>query len=267
MSGDRRKHIEIIGGAFIIALITTLLARWFLAGSLLEFFQARLESPEIALNAATVIFGALVFGFFALCAYFYRGNTTSKHAQAGAITDDDEAMYDDDQIRVRLSKGMLFLSAVSVCDQVFIATSKVQQVKCTEVDVYSVNGDAHIEVHVRVENPALLQEKHAELCAAIQEMADRLRIRLATEPIIYAKLPPLHGARTLEHESLNSFRAFFSRRSNAPLARPSLFSSRSEQSHTSPPSTLDGEAPPRPFGSIFGRLPRPPKPQKPDDEK
>ncbi|PJF35776.1 MAG: hypothetical protein CUN49_08845 [Candidatus Thermofonsia Clade 1 bacterium] len=254
-----RKHFVNLGTAFIAALIGTLIARWFLAGGLLEFFQARVESPETALNLATLLFGALLFALFALNEYL----------------DSVDPQLSSDQVRVRRGRGVLFLDAASVCDQVFIATSKVQQVKCSEVEVRAVNGDAHISLRARVDNILLLQRKHAELRVAIREMAKRLHIKLGAEPIIYASLPPLRSGRTLTKAPRPPLAAAFSRRSESSsdshlpniLGRPS-----SNPRPTTPPASSNSEMPMRPTSSIFSALRRneidnePAAPSQSDDE-
>jgi hypothetical protein len=251
MGGNRREHSEELIGALLIALIGTLLARLLLAGSLMEFLQAHVESPEVALNLASLLLGALLFGFT-----FLIGR---------ALTFDLERP--SDQVRVRHGKGVLFLDAASVCDQVFIATSKVQGVRCNEVDVHAMKGDAHIALHVQIESAAELQAKHAQLRQAIREMAQRLHIRLGAEPIIHAKLPPLRGGRTVEN-TLNAPSIFASLRSRATSPRsdrPSIFGAPRDPFSNTAPSSLDGEAPSRRSGSIFGTF-KSPKPDEPDDE-
>jgi hypothetical protein len=251
MGGNRREHSEELIGALLIALIGTLLARGLLAGSLQEFLQAHVESPEVALNLASLLLGALLFGFT-----FLIGR---------ALTFDLERP--SDQVRVRHGKGVLFLDAASVCDQVFIATSKVQGVKCSEVDVHAMKGDAYIALHVQIESAAELQAKHTELRQAIREMAQRLHIRLGAEPIIHAKLPPLRGGRTV-NDALSApgiFAALRSRAAPPRPDRPSIFGAPRDPFSNTAPSSLDGEAPSRRSGSIFGTF-KSPKPDEPDDE-
>jgi hypothetical protein len=251
MGGNRREHSEELIGALLIALIGTLLARLLLAGSLMEFLQAHVESPEVALNLASLLLGALLFGFTILI--------------GRALTFDLERP--SDQVRVRHGKGVLFLDAASVCDQVFIATSKVQGVRCNEVDVHAMKGDAHIALHVQIESAAELQAKHAQLRQAIREMAQRLHIRLGAEPIIHAKLPPLRGGRTVDN-TLHAPSIFASLRGRATPPRPdrpSIFGAPRDPFSNTAPSSLDGEAPSRRSGSIFGTF-KSPKPDEPDDE-
>ncbi len=252
MSGNWRRHLRNLGDAFITAAVSALLARLFLTGSLLAFFEERTGSAEVALTLATLLLGALLFGFFALIA-----RLEMPYLGAGK----------GDLVRVRSGKGALYLDAASVCDQVFIATSKVQHVKCTEVDVHARGGKAYITIQVRVESAALLHAKHAELRAAIQEMAARLHIQLGAEPVVCAKLPPLQGGRTVQETPINPFGSIFRDLPMPPAQtqRPSIFDRRPLFGS---PSSLDGEAPSRPpFGSIFGRFSRPNKPpEKPDDE-
>lgn len=252
MDNTGRGLFEGLTGAFLIALIGTLLARWTLLGSVMEFLRAHIEAPELAVTLATLLFGVLLFGFVMLI---------------GRIAT-FELERPSDQIRVRHGKGVLFLDAASVCDQVFIATSKVQGVRCSEVEVHGIKGDAHIALHAQIESAAELQAKHAELRQAIQEMARRLHIRLGAEPIIHAKLPPLRGARTVD-EAVH-FRGIFSTVARRPESsrtsdRPSIFGVQRDSPNTIAPSSLDGEAPPRPSSSIFGLF-RPSKPDEPDDE-
>ena len=252
MGGNRREHSEELIGALLIALIGTLLARLLLAGSLMEFLQAHVESPEVALNLASLLLGALLFGFT-----FLIGRALAFDLERPS-----------DQVRVRHGKGVLFLDAASVCDQVFIATSKVQGVKCSEVDVHALKGDAHIALYVQIESAAELQTKHAELRQAIREMARRLHIRLGAEPIIHAKLPPLRGGRTV-NDALHAPSIFASLRGRATPPRsdrPSIFGAPRDPFSNTAPSSLDGEAPSRRSGSIFGRIFKSPKPDEPDDE-
>jgi hypothetical protein len=252
MGGNRREHSEELIGAFLIAMLGTLLARLLLAGSLMEFLRAHIESPEVALNLASFLLGAALFS---LTLFIGRALTF-------------ELERPSDQVRVRHGRGVLFLDAASVCDQVFIATSKVQGVKCSEVDVHAMKGDAHIALHVQIESAAELQTKHAELRQAIREMARRLHIRLGAEPIIHAKLPPLRGGRTV-NDALNAPGLFASLRSHTALRRSStssIFGAPRDPFSNTPPSSLDGEAPSRPSSSIFGRILNSPKPDEPDDE-
>jgi hypothetical protein len=249
MGGNRREHSEELIGALLIALIGTLLARWMLAGSLMEFLQARVESPELALNLASLLLGALLFG----CAVFIGRALTF------------ELERPSDQVRVRHGRGMLFLDAASVCDQVFIATSKVQGVRCSEVDVHALKGDAHIALYVQIENSAELQAKHAELRQAIREMAQRLHIRLGAEPIVHAKFPPLRGGRTV-NDAPSLFAVLRNRAVPPRPDRRSIFGAPRDPSSNSAPSSLDGEAPSRSSGSIFGRFSKSPKSDEPDDE-
>ncbi len=260
MGSNWRERLLDWGATLIAAFIITALVRWFLLGDLIEFFEARLGSRKMARDLTTLLLGALLFGYFVLRLHYSRESSQTDSNKLGAA-------HSNDQVRVRQGKGALFLDAASVCDQAFIAISKVQQVKCIEINVQAVNGDARIELHVQIESSTLLQQKHAELLAALQEMAGRLHIRLSEPPIIYAKLPPLLGGRTVRNASDKpSFSSLF-RRDNTPQQRPSIFGKRfDESSFAPPPSTLDGEAPPRSSGSIFGSLRRPPKPDESDDE-
>jgi len=252
MGGNRREHPEELVGALLIALLGTLLARLLLAGSLREFLQAHVESPEMALNLASLLLGAALFGLT-----FLIGR---------ALT--FELERPSDQVRVRRGKGVLFLDAASVCDQVFIATSKVQGVKCSEVDVHAVKGDAHIALYVQIESAAELHAKHAELRRAIREMARRLHIRLGAEPVVHAKLPPLRGGRTVDNtlDAPSLSEALRSRVAPPRAGRSSIFGAPRSLFSDTLPSSLDGEAPSRPSGSIFGRILKPPKPDEPDDE-
>lgn len=261
MGSNWRERLLGWSAALIVAFIITALVRWFLLGDLIEFFEARLGSRKMARDLTTLLLGALLFGYFALKLHYSRESSQTDSNKLGAA-------HGNDQVRVRQGKGALFLDAASVCDQAFIAISKVQQVKCTEINVQAVNGDARIELHVQIESSTLLQQKHAELLAALQEMAERLHIRLSEPPIIYAKLPSLQGGRTVPNASDKpSFSSLF-RRDNTQPQRPSIFGKRFDESSFAPPpsSPLDGEAPPRSSGSIFGSLRRPPKPDESDDE-
>lgn len=271
MGDNWRKYLENLGGALIVALIGALLARWFLAGGLLTFLQTQVESPEVALKAATLLFGAALFGLLALSLYFSaRADSNPKPApevNADDAPDSHAALHADEYVHVRHSEGILYLDPASVCDQVFIAISKVQQVRCTEVGVYPMNGNAHVEVYVQVESAPLLEPKHAELRAAIKEMAAWLHIQLSGEPVIYAKLPLLQGGRTVSDESVDSLFSVFKRPAMpAPLRPRSIFGRRSDSTLFSSPSSLDGEAPSRPTGGIFGAFSRRPKPEEPDDD-
>lgn len=272
MGDNWRKHLENLGSALIVALIGAVLARWFLAGGLLTFLQAHIESPEAAPEVATLLFGALLFGLFALGLYFsdraVSNPEPTPEVNADNAPEPHKALHAEDYVHVRHGENILYLDPASVCDQVFIAISKVQQVKCTEVDVYPVNGNAHVEVHVQVESASLLETKHAELRTAIQEMAAWLHIQLSGKPVIYAKLPPLQGGRTVSDESVDSLLSVF-RRPNMPTPpRPrSIFGTPSGSTPFSSPSSIDGEAPSRPTGGIFGAFSRRPKPEEPDDDK
>jgi hypothetical protein len=265
MGGNWRKHLEFWGGAFIVALVGAVLARLFLTGSLLAFLQMHIESPEAALTVATLLFGASLVSLFALGLYF--STRADSNLEPTPKVGSHTALHAEDYVHVRHSKGVLYLDPASVCDQVFIAISKVQQVKCTEVDVYPVNGDAHVEVYVQVESAPLLEPKHAELRTAIQEMAARLHIQLSGEPVIYAKLPPLRGGRTVSDASVGSLFSAFKRPTTPAPPRPrSIFGTRPDSTPSSSPSSIDGEAPSRSSGSIFGYLRRRPKPEEPDDD-
>lgn len=277
MQDKWQKHLGNFGIALIIAFFITLIVRLFFQGGLQEFLQSVFGgTPENARDLATVLFGSLLTVLFFIDVHF-EDNTSPQH--------------DSSRVRVRYGKGELYLDAASVCDQVFIATSKVMQVKCSEVEVIGIQGNAHITLYAQIETAAMLNEKHAELRAAIQAMADRLHIRLGAEPIIHAKLPQLRGARTVKDlpprlPTLLSSSSLFGRlrserpRSSSIFGRPgsSIFGTPSKP--PKPPerpspftsSPLDGEAPSRPSSSLFGRRfgdvpPEPPDPDAQDDDK
>ncbi len=247
-----QKHLGDFGIALFTAFFVTLVTRVFFQGSLQEFLQSVFGgSPENARDLATILFGTLLTVLLFIAAHF---------------EDDALPKHDSSRVRVRYGKGELYLDAASVCDQVFIATSKVMHVKCSEVEVFGINGDAHIILYAQIETSAMLNEKHAELRAAIQGMADRLHIRLSGEPVIHAKLPPLHGARTVKDTptrlptSPSSSSLFGRLRSEPPhsssiFGRPSVFGRSSKPPERPSPfanSPLDGEASSRPSGSLFG---------------
>ncbi|MCE7946274.1 MAG: hypothetical protein DYG88_02475 [Chloroflexi bacterium CFX4] len=268
-----QKHLGDFGIALITAFFITLVIRVFFQGSLQAFLQSVFGgTPENAQDLATVLFGVLLTVLLFIAAHFEE-NTLPQH--------------DSSRVRVRYGKGELYLDAASVCDQVFIATSKVMHVKCSEVEVFGINGDAYIILYAQIDTSAMLNEKHAELRAAIQEMADRLHIRLSGEPIIHAKLPQLRGARTVKDmptrlPTPSSNGGIFGRLRSEPPRSSSIFG-RSGGSifgtSSKPPkpperpspfanSPLDGEAPSRPSGSLFGGRFRdvPPEPPDSDDQ-
>ncbi len=273
MQDKWQKHLGNFGIALITAFFITLIVRLFFQGGLQAFLQSVFGgTPENAHDLATILFGVLLTVLFFIAVHFEDAPTLR---------------HDTSRVRVRYGKGELYLDAASVCDQVFIATSKVMQVKCSEVEVIGIHGDAHITLYAQIETAAMLNEKHAELRAAIQAMADRLHIRLGAEPIIHAKLPQLRGARTVKDvpprpSTFLSSGGIFSRLRSEPPRSSSVFgrssgsifgtSSKPPKPPESPSpftnSPLDGEAPSRPSSSLFGRRFRdvPPEPSDSDDQ-
>jgi hypothetical protein len=265
-----QKRLGDFGIALVVAFFITLVIRVFFQGTLQEFLHSVFGgSPQNAQDLATVLFGVLLTLLFLAVANW----------EENALPD-----YDSSRVRVRYGKGELYLDAASVCDQVFIATSKVMHVKCSEVEVFGIYGDADITLYAQIESAAMLNEKHAELRAAIQEMADRLHIRLSREPIIHAKLPQLRGARTVKDLPARPTRpssrdlfgrplsepprpsSIFGRPSNSIFGRPSKPPKPSERPSPFANSPLDGEAPSRSSGNLFGGRFRDVPPELPDSD-
>lgn len=143
--------------------------------------------PPQTVNIIMVVVANVGVFFLAL-----MGVQTYREIAMGAVN------LPNSQIVVLNGTHPLRMEATSVCDQVYLAVSKIPGVQVIEVITDGRTGRAHIEIRAQVETPNLLTPKAEVIRETIKTLAaECLHIELADEPVLIMSTRPVKARTSL----------------------------------------------------------------------
>lgn len=200
-------------------------------------------SPQTVSLLSVILVNAVLFGMVVIGFWSFR-DVTSK-----------TAFIPNSQITVRLGKYPVQIEAASVCDQVYLAVSKIPGVQVIEVSTMGQAGRAHVEIKAMVDTLNLLTPKAEAIRAAIKALAaEQLHITLADEPTLIMRIKPIKAKADPKPRPPK-----FGSMPKPSTGKPGLFSRfgmNAEPPPSKPHSTLFGpntNPPTLAGGGLFGR--------------